>query len=119
MTRPTRTSSPSRKTISIRVTPAEHELLTKAAHPMYLSDWLRRLALESHEVRAITQTEDDAAEITDFRAAFAMLELRIRTVEAGTEAPDKKRAIQELGVSMRKLLGMVLSLIESTRPAQS
>jgi hypothetical protein len=44
--RPPRSSSSSRKSISIRVTTEEHELLTKAAHPMYISDWLRRLALE-------------------------------------------------------------------------
>lgn len=43
--RPPRSTSSSKKSISVRVTAEEHELLSKAAHPMYVSDWLRKLAL--------------------------------------------------------------------------
>lgn len=47
MSRPTRASSSSTKTVTVRLTQPEHDLLTKAAGGAYLSEWVRRVSLEN------------------------------------------------------------------------
>lgn len=68
--RPPRSSSSSKKTISIRVTEEEHALLTKAARGEYVSEWLRSLAL-----KAATPVENPTTSVQLGVALEALAEL--------------------------------------------
>jgi hypothetical protein len=113
MSRPTRMSSPSRKTISIRVTPAEHELLSKAAHPMYLSDWLRQIAFESYDVKQhMPPSENEAPEVTDLRAMMAMFDLKLRTLRDVMRGDtDKLALVDAIEPVVRKMFGLTVALL--------
>ena len=108
--RPPRSSSSSKKTITIRVTEEEHALLTKAASPRYLSDWLRIKALDAPEVVALRPPSDEEPpNITDLRAALAMFDLKIRTA-GETMPPEKQRAIEEMRQSVHALVGIAMQV---------
>lgn len=79
---------------------------------MYLSDWLRRTSLESHEVRALLPpAEDEPQALTMARSQFAMFDLKLRTARESMPE-DKRERFDDLMVSMRGLLGMVIEIIE-------
>jgi hypothetical protein len=108
--RPPRSSSSSKKTITIRVTEEEHALLTKAASPYDLSYWIRNTLFASPEVVALREpATDEPPDAIDLRAAMAMFDLQMRTA-AEAMTPEKQKQAAELQQSLRGLVGLALKV---------
>lgn len=112
--RPPRSSSSSKKTITIRVTEEEHALLTKAAKPYDLSYWLRKTALDTPEVAALRDpVEEEMMDVINGRTAMAMFDLKMRTVRE-TLTEEKQKQLDEIQHSMRIVFGLALKIAEQS-----
>lgn len=115
--RPPRSDSPSKKTVTIRMTIEEHDLFSRAAHPLYLSDWFRGLAMQSPEVAALQPAKDDEpANVTDIRSQVAMVELKLRTSRDKQTDPEKIELFDQFSSVMRKIVGVLIQYANASQP---
>lgn len=105
--RPPRSSSTATKTITVRVTEAEHAILTRAADPQYVSHWMRKLALDSGDVQELLGPPSADADVDD-----ALSQMSIGIEKAAEKLDETKRAeavavAESIRTLKRKLLAMI------------
>lgn len=98
--RPPRSSSSSKKTISVRVTEEEYARLLRGADPANLSDWARRVLLDSYDVRKHDEPPKEARNLVQ---VFADLKAEAQRVAATLEEKKQPR-LAELTLELHKAM---------------